>query len=566
MTKLKPILLLSLILVSSVNAQDYTIVTEAKRTVPPVQKINERPQIVDTIIPIPKIEHQPLNRMAETGMQLESIKPAKLKVRDKLSQIYNSYAKAGIGNYISPLGEIYVNSTRSRANQWGIHGKHFSSWGTIEDYAPSQLDRNSVDAYFKSFQRKGIFNSKVNFFNNGLHHYGFLEDSTVLKDSIRQRFNSIGATIGWNSYKEDSAEILYDGALTYNYFNDLRPEWDTTDSRNARENYVGLDGALSYQHKNECYRLGIRMDYNNYRFGVDDTLATDYIFRNDNNFIFEMAPSVQTQHKNISARLGVGLVGDFARDNAFYIYPRAEASMNVLEGLLVPYLGIDGGLEQNTFRRLSQQNNFVISSLDLRNESTSYDIYLGIKGSMSDHFTYHLKGSYQRIKDRALFVTDTVYSFGNRFNAVYDTLQVASIQASGAYELSDQLNIEAIATYYNYQTQSEVLPWNLPEFEFTLRGKYNLYDKVIAQIEFNLLTGRKSFTPFAGDEGLETIDGVNYINLGVLADANFNIEYRYNERFSVFLQMNNFAAQQYLRWYNYPVQQFQILGVATFRF
>lgn len=549
-----------------VSAQDYTIVSQAKRTVPAVQKINERPQIVDTIIPVPKIDHQPLDRIATTGTSFEVIKPAKLKVKDKLDQIYNSYAKAGIGNYISPLGEIYVNSTRSRSNQWGVHAKHFSSWGNISDYAPSQLDRNSVNAYFKSFQRKGIFDAEIDFFNNGLHHYGFLEDSTISKDSIRQRFNSIGFTTGWSSYKEDSAKILYDGDISYNFFNDLRPNWDTTDSRNARENYAGFNGALSYRHKNEWYKLGIRMDYNNYRFGIDDTLITDYIYRNDNNFIFEMSPSVTTNYKNIHARIGVGLAGDFARDNAFYIYPRAEASMNILEGLLVPYLGIDGGLQQNTFKRLSQENNFVLSSLELRNESTTYDIYLGVKGSLSKNFTYHLKGSYQRIKDKALFVTDTLYSFGNRFDVVYDTLQIAQIEASGSYTLSEKLNIEAIATYFNYQTQSQVLPWNLPDFKFTLRGKYNLYDKLNAQIDFNLWTGRKAFTPFNDEDGVETINGINYMNLGVLADANLNIEYRYNERFSVYLQFNNFAAQQYLRWYNYPVQQFQVLGGATYRF
>lgn len=543
----------------------YTITTQAKRTVPPVQKINERPSIVDTIIPVPDVEHEPLERQAETGMELEEIQAAKLKVRDKLPQLYNSYAKLGIGNYLSPLGELYVNSTRSRSMQWGVHAKHFSSWGTIDDYAPSQLDRNSLNAYLKNYRRDGIFNAEIDFFNNGLHNYGFLEDSTISKDSIRQRFNNIGINAGWSSYKNDSAEVLYDGEVAYNFFNDLRPNWDTTDNRNARENYAHIRGGISYKHKNEWYKLGIRMDYNNYRFGIDDTLITDYIYRNDNNFIFEMSPSVTTQYKNISAQIGVGLAGDFARENAFYIYPRAEASMNILEGLIVPYIGIDGGLEQNTFKRLSQQNNFVLSSLDLRNESTTYDLYLGFKGTLSKNFSYHLKGSYQRIKDKALFVTDTLYSFGNRFNAVYDTLQIAQLEASLAYDLDSKLQVEGIATYYNYQTQSQVLPWNLPDFKFTLRGKYNLYDKFIAQIDFNLLTGRKSFTPF-NDENMETIDGVNYIQLGVLADANFNIEYRYNERFSVFLQFNNFAAQQYLKWYNYPVQQFQVLGGATYRF
>ena len=33
-----------------------------------------------------------------------------------------------------------------------------------------------------------------------------------------------------------------------------------------------------------------------------------------------------------------------------------------------------------------------------------------------------------------------------------------------------------------------------------------------------------------------------------------------------FIQFNNLAAQRYLRWYNYPLSGFQIMGGATFKF
>jgi len=40
----------------------------------------------------------------------------------------------------------------------------------------------------------------------------------------------------------------------------------------------------------------------------------------------------------------------------------------------------------------------------------------------------------------------------------------------------------------------------------------------------------------------------------------------YNKRISAFLQVNNFASQRYMRWYNYPVQIFQVMGGVTARF
>jgi hypothetical protein len=54
--------------------------------------------------------------------------------------------------------------------------------------------------------------------------------------------------------------------------------------------------------------------------------------------------------------------------------------------------------------------------------------------------------------------------------------------------------------------------------------------------------------------------------MGLLADVNLSFEYHYNPRISAFIQFNNLAAQQYLRWMNSPVYRFQALGGVTFRF
>jgi hypothetical protein len=54
--------------------------------------------------------------------------------------------------------------------------------------------------------------------------------------------------------------------------------------------------------------------------------------------------------------------------------------------------------------------------------------------------------------------------------------------------------------------------------------------------------------------------------LGTIIDLNLGLEYRYNKRISAFVQLNNLASQRYMRWYNYPVQIFQVMGGVTARF
>ena len=65
---------------------------------------------------------------------------------------------------------------------------------------------------------------------------------------------------------------------------------------------------------------------------------------------------------------------------------------------------------------------------------------------------------------------------------------------------------------------------------------------------------------FNEDETTFIEDGQIVKPLGTLFDINLGAEYRYNKRISGFIQLNNAAAQRYLRWHNYPVQGFQIIG------
>jgi hypothetical protein len=78
--------------------------------------------------------------------------------------------------------------------------------------------------------------------------------------------------------------------------------------------------------------------------------------------------------------------------------------------------------------------------------------------------------------------------------------------------------------------------------------------------------GRKALVTDTTLENAVEEDGYWYVPLGFIADANLGVEYRYNKRISLFVNFNNFAAQRYQRWLGYPVQSFQFMMGATFRF
>jgi len=158
-----------------------------------------------------------------------------------------------------------------------------------------------------------------------------------------------------------------------------------------------------------------------------------------------------------------------------------------------------------------------------------------------------------------------LYSVGNKFAAVYDTMNITKVDGSLAYQLNEKIKIDAIARYFSYETRNQAFAWNLPNFQFLLRGSYNLFDKFLVNLDANLEGGRKAQVYGPGKNVFKENDQY-YQNLGFIADINLGLEYRYNKRISAFLQLNNLASQRYYRWYNYPVQPIQVMGGITARF
>lgn len=175
-----------------------------------------------------------------------------------------------------------------------------------------------------------------------------------------------------------------------------------------------------------------------------------------------------------------------------------------------------------------------------------------------------MNASFARIQNKALFVTDTLYSVGNKFNILFDTLNLTTIEGSISYQLNEKLKVDGIGRFYSYSLLNNTYAWNLPQWQAIARGSYNLFDKFLINLDLNFEGGRKALVYAMEDD--VTVENLQFAKiLGLVADINLGLEYRYNKRISAFIQFNNVASQRYNRWYNHPVQVFQFLGGVTFR-
>lgn len=568
--KMKYLLTLSLSLMCIITwGQNDEVTTEASsnRAIEKGQRLKKAPSIIDTIVPTVVVDYPLLQLKYETNTEIEKINPASIDTKTKLSKLYKTYAKIGIGSTLMPLGEVYYSNTRSRKYVYGAHLKHLSSFGKIKGYAPAQFDRTGVHLFAGIKEKKYSVLGSVNYSNYGFNYYGISDTLGLTRDSIHQRLQRTGFDVTYASFKKDSAHLNYTLGLQYQNMISKKPE-NLDKKWRVRENYIGLTTSAFYKHKSETYRAQFNVTHNNYNYGIKDSVV-NFIDSGivQHNTVLQFKPSITTRlFKNkFKAELGVNLLVDVQHKTRIYVSPVAEIQYSFLNNLFIPYAGITGGLKQNTFSALTDVNPYILTRLNMVNERTPIAFYGGIKGTISDKISFNTSIEIANVKNKLLFVQDTTYSRGNQFTVIADTMNTVKIEGSISYQLKEEIKVDAIARFNSYELKNSSYAWQLPRFEFIVRGSYNLFNKFIFNLDFSLEEGRKAllYTPMAGS----TMENGQIIeNLGIIADANLGVEYRYNNRISAFLQVNNIAAQKYLRWQNYQVMPIQVLGGVTFRF
>ena len=540
---------------------------EGDRHVDEVYRIAINPRIKDTLLPTVLVDYPMLSLKYETQTELERINPASIKTIEKLPQLYNTYIKLGVGTEFMPLGEVYFDAKRSRKYMYGAHLKHLSSFGDITDYAPASFDRTKFNLYGRLNERKYSLRGDVHYNNQGLHYYGISDTLGLEADSIRQRYSDFGISAGYASHEKDSAKVNYTIGLAYNNYLSKKPELEENRDWRARENYFGISSNAWYKYGKETYAADLNIRYNGYKYGVPDTsltgLDTGLVL---NNTVINLKPTITTriQDYRFKAKIGLDVTLDIHNKTKIYIYPLAEIKYSMFNDIFIPYAGVRGGMKQTTFKSLTQENEFLVPNINMRNENTRIDFYGGIKGTLSKRLSFNAGVSFASVQDKALFITDTVYSLGNKFNVIFDTMNITTIEASISYQLKEKLKLDGIGRYYSYSAQNNSYAWNLPQLQFIIRGSYNLFDKFMIRADINMEQGRKALV-YAMEDDVEIENGEFVKTLNFITDANLEVEYRYNKRISAFIQLNNIGAQRYMRWYNTPVQGFQFLGGITFR-
>lgn len=530
-----------------------------------VHKIDLRPQAYDTILPEKTITYQLLTVQARVPAQVDSIEAARLNIQLAREKLYKGFVKAGFGLYTTPLAEIYFDQTRSRDNAYGLHYKHFSSNGGLDDVGPSDYSFNRLDGYYSAFLRRHEVTGRLMYDRRKISYYGYRSTDSlenlmnlmqdVPEDATEQIYNDIGFAFRIKSLYKDSSKLAHDAGLeVHNY----------TNLSNSRELSVKLDARLSMEQGPETYGGDILIDNNSFR-GKRDTLPD----LRRNGTLVGVSPFVSTTDGRYFVRVGAGIFVDAQGKTTFHFYPQAYAHYRLFDDILVPYVGVDGRRIRNSLRSLTRENPFLTGVPALVNSSLMYDLYGGLRGSLSRDVGFDVRISKSRTNDRPLYigvenVIDSV-GYGNRFMPVYDRVDVLDLSGELRYSHDEHINVHGALHIFSYATELQAEAWNLPTYSIELGAVYDFRDKLLLKVEAELLGTRKAPLP-SSTYWNDLSPAPESTDLGGYLDLYLGLEYRYTKRLSVFLDVSNLSASKYERWYNYPVQRTLVLGGATYAF
>jgi outer membrane receptor protein involved in Fe transport len=209
----------------------------------------------------------------------------------------------------------------------------------------------------------------------------------------------------------------------------------------------------------------------------------------------------------------------------------------------------------------------------MQNTNKKYELYGGLKGTLSSTIAYNAKVSYSSLDNLALYVNDTgvmrvndpLSVMKNRFDVIYDDAELLSISGQISYQQREKLRIGVTGSYSNYKMKAEARAWYMPQLKFSLFANYNLRDKIVAKVDLFYL-GNQFAKTYEADTTASSGQKVVAKELKGTFDANLGVEYRYTKKLGFFVNFNNIANYRYYRYSNYPTQRFGFMAGLSYSF
>lgn len=553
------------------GTETVTVVGSYRPTLPEVYKIKFLPVLSDSMVS----RKIPVRYRINSVPVASTFTPAKGRAaevqRREPEKSYNTYTALGLGNYNNASADFYTSLDFDRGKQLlDIGLNHFSSRGDIEG-TPLDTDfyNTSLDLTYARRDREWNWNLGAGLEHRRYNWYGLPTpdlDETILSglDEAQDYFG-----VGLQGAVQLSDAYFTDASVLARHFRD---------GVSSRENRLVLKTGFEFPVTEEALEVGVALDYVGGEFEngpLTQTTPTPGI--RYGNLQAGVSPTLVMRREDLRLELGARLIYGLDTEQSagnFYIYPAVRASYALMDEAVIAFAGVEGDLQQNSYRDFSLENPFLSPTLMVMPTDRQYDAYLGIRGQLLPELSYTLRGSYRAENFLPLFLLNPEnefragegYALGNSFRLFYDDVKTLGLFAELQLAVNRDFSLGVNATINDYDTETDNPAWNLPNVEGTLFLDYQIGKQWSLGARLFYVGAREDLATVALENTAPEDFPARIVSLDSFFDANIELGYHLNDQLSVFARGSNLTNNAYQRWANFRVQGLQVLAGVRYKF
>ncbi|BAV04611.1 hypothetical protein SAMN05421788_111192 [Filimonas lacunae] len=486
---------------------------------------------------LPQLQYRVPSQNLFFSYEPASLKPMALSIDSTLPWENNHYIKAGFGNYTTPYLQAGFAFGDGKKTVVNAHVKHTSSKGSLPFQRFSKTGADIIGVFNPNDNIE--WDGKVSFNNDVQYQYGFAgaDESKNSKDSLRQRFTTIGITAGLRNKQDNGYGVSYHPTIAFSQLNDNKKGSETNFKFNAP--------ITKTFGENFAFNLGVTADLTHYK---SDSVLTGKAI---NNNLFYISPALQYKSDNLK------IVGGFipSWDNKdFHMLPDITAEAKIKDERFILQLGWTGYYHKTTYQSLSAFNPWLQQPKSLLNARIN-EQFAGFKGSAGSHFTYNARVSYLKFNNQPLFVNDT--TTGRSFEVINEE-EMKAIRLHGeiGYTIQEKFSVLGGATFTQYSNlKTNEKAYGLVPFEINGSLRWEILKDVMLKSDIYFWDGARYRSKTLQAQKLDAA-----------VDLNAGIEFGVMPRLNVWVQFNNLLNNKYQRWNQYEVLGFNVLGGVVYSF
>ena len=545
-----------------IATEEINVVKPFSPTVSEAFKINMEPEVDSVDIGGKKDISYSINSIPVASTFTPAKGKAKTLKRIPKERFYNNYISAGYGNYSTPIVEVFAHSNSSNYNDFGGFLNYHSSGGGIDGLVLNDdFTDFDVDLYYKQSERMFDWKVKGGFDYLATNWYGLSDEINYSELTISSIEESQSYTnISLSGEIEFFDSLIHTGDASFNRF---------SDKYSSGENHLDINAVIDFPIGRELMYSEISFELLNGKFENDffQTDKIDYTY-----FNIGFSPNFEVLRDNLTVNLGARLYYSITNNfdgSKFYFYPNITASYNISEEALIAYAGVIGDLQQNSYENFVYENPFVSPTLYIQRTNQQYNAYAGIKGLLNSKIRFNLKAAYINEKDKPLYklnpsLTDGTnevtegYEAANSFQVVYDDVNTIYVNAEIIFDLWKEFKFGGNLDFNSYSLENEEQAWNLPLLKATILAKYTRR-KWSAGADLFFSSDRKDELSIIPDTNTRITNAAYF-------DMNLNGIYNIDDKFDVFVNVNNILSSNYQVYTNFKVQGLQVFGGVKYKF